>query len=157
MMPMIRLNFARLAALLATGLAATTPAHADSGWGLLNMTQGVTAISREVYDLHMRIFYICCAIAVVVFGVMIWSIVNFRKSKGAVADTTLVHSTRVEVMWTAVPVVILVVMAVPAAKTLVKIEDTTATELSIKVTGFQWGWQYDYLDQGVSFVFRLDR
>src|SRR5690349_2119163 len=102
MMPMIRLNFARLAALLAAGLASSAPAHADSGWGMLNMTQGVTAISREVYDLHMRIFEICVAIAVVVFGVMIWSIVNFRKSKGAVADTTLVHSTRVEVIWTAV-------------------------------------------------------
>jgi cytochrome c oxidase subunit 2 len=157
MMPMIRLNFARLAALLAAGLAGSAPAHADSGWGLLNMTQGVTAISREIYDLHMRIFEICVAIAIVVFGVMIWSIVNFRKSKGAVADTTLVHSTRVEVMWTAIPVVNLVVMAVPAAKTLVKIEDTTNTQLSIKVTGFQWGWQYEYLDQGVSFISRLDR
>jgi len=93
----------------------------------------------------------------VVFGVMIWSIVKFRKSQGAVPDTTLVHSTRVEVMWTAIPVVILIVMAVPAAKTLVKIEDDTNTQLSIKVTGFQWGWQYDYLDQGVSFISRLDR
>jgi len=158
MMPMIRLNFARLAALLAVaGLAVSAPAHAESGWGLLNMTQGVTAISREIYDLHMCIFEICVAIAIVVFGVMIWSIVNFRKSKGAVADTTLVHSTRVEVMWTAIPVVILVVMAVPAAKTLVKIEDTTNTQLSIKVTGFQWGWEYDYLDQGVSYISRLDR
>jgi cytochrome c oxidase subunit 2 len=132
-------------------------AESESGWGLLNMTRGVTAISREIYDLHMRIFEICVAIAVVVFGVMIWSIVKFRKSKGAVADTTLVHSTRVEAVWTAIPVVILVVMAVPAARTLVKIEDTTGTELSIKVTGFQWGWQYDYLDGGVSFIARLDR
>ena len=121
------------------------------------MTPGVTAISREIYDLHMRIFEICVVIAILVFGAMIWSIVTFRKSKGAVADTTLVHSTRVEVVWTAVPVVILVVMAVPAAKTLVKIEDTTNTQLTLKVTGFQWGWQYDYLDQGVSLVSRLDR
>ena len=157
MMPMIRLNFARLAALLAAALALSAPAHAESGWGLLNMTKGVTAISRRVYDLHMEIFEICVAIAIVVFGVMIWSIVKFRKSKGAVADTTLVHSTRVEVMWTAIPVVILIVMAVPAARTLVVIEDTTNTQLSIKVTGFQWGWQYDYLDQGVSFISRLDR
>jgi len=157
MMPMIRLNFARLAALLAAALALSAPAHAESGWGLLNMTKGVTAISRRVYDLHMEIFEICVAIAIVVFGVMIWSIVKFRKSKGAVADTTLVHSTRVEVMWTAIPVVILILMAVPAARTLVVIEDTTNTQLSIKVTGFQWGWQYDYLDQGVSFISRLDR
>ena len=165
MMTMIRLKLAPLAsratlaipALLACLLASPAFAEAESGWGLLNMTQGVTAISREIYDLHMRIFEICVAIAIVVFGVMIWSIVKFRKSNGAVADTTLVHSTRVEVFWTAIPVVILVVMAVPAAKTLVKIEDTTKTQLSIKITGFQWGWQYEYLDGGVSFIARLDR
>jgi cytochrome c oxidase subunit II len=155
MMTMIRSKIALLAALAATAYG--SPASAESGWGLLNMTQGVTAISRRIYDLHMEIFEICVAIAVVVFGVMIWSIVAFRKSKGAVADTTLVHSTRVEVIWTAIPVVILVVMAVPAAKTLVAIEDTTGTEISIKVTGFQWGWQYDYLDGGVAFISRLDR
>ncbi len=157
MMTMIRRTAASLAALAAAAFLLAGPASAESGWGLLNMTQGVTAISRRIYDLHMEIFEICVAIAVVVFGVMVWSIVSFRKSKGAVADTTLVHSTRVEVMWTAIPVVILVVMAVPAARTLVAIEDTTGTELSIKVTGFQWGWQYDYLDQGVEFISRLDR
>jgi cytochrome c oxidase subunit 2 len=156
MMPMIRSNIARLAALLGA-LAGAAPAHAESGWGLLNMTPGVTAISRRIYDLHMEIFEICVVIAIVVFGVMIWSIVKFRKSAGAVADTTLVHSTRVEVMWTAIPVVILIVMAVPAARTLVVIEDTTNTQLSIKVTGFQWGWEYDYLDQGVTYISRLDR
>ena len=157
MKPMIARKIAPLAALAAAGLASVAPAYAESGWGLLNMTPGVTAISREIYDLHMTIFEICVGIAIVVFGVMIWSIVNFRKSKGAVADTTLVHSTRVEVAWTAVPVVILIVMAVPAARTLVRIENTTNSQLSIKVTGFQWGWQYDYLDQGVSLISRLDR
>jgi len=148
MMTMIRSKIAPLRRSLATvatpailaalGCALASPAFAESesGWGLLNMTEGVTAISKEIYDLHMRIFEICVAIAIVVFGVMIWSIVRFRKSKGAVADTTLVHSTRVEVVWTAIPVVILVVMAVPAARTLVKIEDTTNTQLSIKITGF---------------------
>ncbi len=158
MMPMIRRTFAQLAALAlaAFSFAMSAPALADSGWAQLNMTPGVTAISRRIYSLHMEIFEICVAIAVVVFGVMIWSIVNFRKSKGAVADTTLLHSTRVEVVWTVIPVVILVVMAVPAARTLVAIEDTTHTDLNIKVTGFQWGWQYEYLDQGVSLIARLD-
>src|ERR1700758_932589 len=98
------------------------------------MTQGVTHISREIYHLHMKIFWICVAIGVVVFGVMIWSIVAYRKSKGAVSDVTLVHNTKVEIIWTTVPVIILVVMAVPAARTLVEIEDTSKTELSIKVT-----------------------
>jgi cytochrome c oxidase subunit 2 len=157
MMTMIRSKIAQLAALASAAWLLASPASAESGWSQLNMTQGVTAISRRIYDLHMEIFEICVAIAIVVFGVMLWSIFKFRKSKGAVADTTLVHSTRVEVVWTAIPVVILVVMAVPAARTLVAIEDTTGTELSIKVTGFQWGWQYDYLDGGVSFISRLDR
>jgi cytochrome c oxidase subunit II len=143
-------------AALAMALSAT-PAAAESGWSLLNMTRGVTDMSRKIYDLHMLIFWVCVVIAIVVFGAMIWSIIFYRKSKGAVADATLVHNTRVEVIWTAVPVVILVAMAVPAARTLVEIEDTTRTELTIKVTGFQWGWNYEYLDQGVSFFSRLDR
>jgi cytochrome c oxidase subunit 2 len=161
---MIRAKIAQLAKLttaFALSLAGGLPAHASedggSGWGQLNMTQGVTEISRNIYGLHMKIFWICVIIAVIVFGAMIYSIVTFRKSKGAVADVTLVHNTVVELIWTAVPVAILVFMAIPAAKTLVEIEDVTKTDLSIKVTGFQWGWQYEYLDNGVSFFSHLDR
>jgi len=160
---MIRSNFARRAAFFAATTAAlalalqSAPARAESGWGLLNMTQGVTEMSRRIYDLHMLIFWVCVVIAVVVFAAMIWSIAFYRKSQGAVADTTLVHNTKVEIVWTAVPVIILIAMAVPAARTLVEIEDTTKTELTIKVTGFQWGWNYDYLDKGVTFFSRLDR
>ena len=149
----------RVAPLLALAalVAPVRGAEAESGWSLLNMTQGVTDISRRIYDLHMLIFWVCVVIAVVVFAAMIWSLVMYRKSNGAVADTTLVHNTRVEIVWTTVPVFILIGMAVPAARTLVDIEDTTKTELTIKVTGFQWGWNYDYLDQGVTFFSRLDR
>jgi cytochrome c oxidase subunit 2 len=129
----------------------------QSGWSLLNMTQGVTDMSRHIYDLHMLIFWVCVVIGVVVFGAMFWSLIAFRKSQGAVADTTLVHHTKVEIIWTSVPIVILIAMAVPAARTLVEIEDTTKTELTIKVTGFQWGWNYEYLDKGVTFFSRLDR
>jgi len=160
---MIRSICARRAALFAALIAflaiAVQPgaARAESGWGLLNMTQGVTEMSRRIYDLHMLIFWVCVIIAAFVFGAMIWSIVFFRRSQGAVADTTMVHNTKVEIIWTAVPVIILIAMAVPAAKTLVQIEDTTKTDLTIKVTGFQWGWNYDYLDKGVSFFSRLDR
>ena len=142
---------------LAAMAALTSTAHAESGWHLLNMTQGVTDISRKIYSLHMLIFYVCVAIGVVVFGVMIWSLVKFRKSQGAIADTTMVHNTKVEIVWTVIPVAILVAMAVPAANTLVQLEDTRNTELTIKVTGFQWGWQYDYLDNGVVFFSRLAR
>jgi cytochrome c oxidase subunit 2 len=129
----------------------------QSGWSLLNMTQGVTDMSRHIYDLHMLIFWVCVVIGVVVFGAMFWSLIMYRKSQGAVADTTMVHNTKVEIVWTAVPVIILIAMAVPAARTLVEIEDTTKTELTIKVTGFQWGWNYEYLDKGVTFFSRLDR
>jgi cytochrome c oxidase subunit 2 len=143
----------------AVGLAMQAPAQAEtvSGWGLLNMTQGVTDMSRKIYDLHMLIFWVCVAIAAVVFGAMIWSLIAFRKSQGAVADTTMVHNTKVEIIWTALPVIILVAMAVPAARTLVELEDATKSELTIKVTGFQWGWNYEYLDKGVSFFSRLER
>src|SRR6202012_5018334 len=157
---MIRAKIAQLAKLaaLASSLACILPAQAaDSGWGQLNMTRGVTDISRKIYGLHMEIFWICVVIALIVFGAMIYSIVTFRKSKGAVADVTLVHNTTVELIWTALPVAILVFMAIPTAKTLVAIEDTTKTDLSIKVTGLQWGWQYDYLDSGVAYFSRLDR
>jgi cytochrome c oxidase subunit 2 len=152
---MIGEKLASLVFALAAGVGAL-PVYAESGWDQLNMTRGVTHISREIYGLHMRIFWICVAIGVVVFGLMIWSIINYRKSKGAVPDVTLVHNTKVEFAWTIVPIIILVVMAVPAAKTLIEIEDTTRSELTIKVTGFQWGWQYDYLDDGVAYYSRLD-
>ena len=152
---MLRHAYRKLAA--AVLLPVFAPVHADSGWGLLNMTPGVTDISRKIYDLHMEVFWICVGIAVVVFGWMIWSLIAFRKSKGAVADTSLVHNTKVEIIWTTIPVFILIAMAVPAARTLVDIEDTRNTELTIKVTGFQWGWNYDYLDGGVSYFSRLDR
>jgi cytochrome c oxidase subunit II len=152
---MIRNALSKFAA--AALLPAAAQVHAESGWSLLNMTPGVTDISRKIYDLHMEVFWICVGIAVVVFGWMIWSLIAFRKSKGAVADTSLVHNTKVEIIWTTIPVFILIAMAVPAARTLVDIEDTRNTELTIKVTGFQWGWNYDYLDDGVNFYSRLDR
>jgi cytochrome c oxidase subunit 2 len=153
---MIRYAYSKLAAAAAL-LPLAAPVRADSGWGLLNMTPGVTDISRKIYALHMEVFWTCVGIGVVVFGWMIWSLIAFRKSKGAVADTSLVHNTKVEILWTAIPVFILIAMAVPAARTLVDIEDTRNTELTIKVTGFQWGWNYDYLDDGVNYFSRLDR
>ena len=157
---MIRAKLAGYAATLAAAaapLAARAGEEPGSGWSQLNMTRGVTEISRKIYELHMTIFWVCVAIGVVVFGAMIWSLVKFRKSQGAVADVTLVHNTKMEFAWTVVPVIILIAMAVPAARTLVEIEDTSKTELTIKVTGFQWGWQYDYLDDGVMYFSHLDR
>ncbi|HEV2701681.1 MAG TPA: cytochrome c oxidase subunit II [Steroidobacteraceae bacterium] len=139
------------------GLGVATAAHAQSGWSELNMTAGVTAMSRQIYGLHMLMFKLCVGIAVVVFGVMAYSIFAFRKSRGAVADTTLVHSTTVEIIWTIVPIAILVATAVPAATTLIKTEDLRNSQLTIRVTGFQWGWNYEYLNSGVNYFSRLDR
>lgn len=142
-----------LALALALGLFAP---GAHAAWAL-NMPQGVSTMSGEIRDLHMTIFWWCVAIGVFVFGWMIYSIVKFRKSQGATPDTSLLHSTRVEIIWTVVPVLILVVMAVPAARTLIRLEDTRDTELTIKVTGYQWKWQYDYIDSGVSYFSTLAR
>nr|WP_194436488.1 cytochrome c oxidase subunit II [Vibrio fluminensis] len=116
----------------------------------LNMTQGVTQISSEVYHLHMLIFYICCAIALVVFGAMFYSIYKHRKSKGAVA-AHFHESTKVEVIWTVIPIIILIAMAIPATKTLVAMEDTSQSDLTVKITGSQWKWHYSYFGEDVEF------
>lgn len=115
-----------------------------------NMAQGATHISHEVYNLHMAIFYICCVIAVVVFGLMFWSIVHHRKSQGF--EPAQFHgSLKMELLWTAIPVVILVVMAVPATKTLMAMEDASKAELTVLVTGSQWKWHYKYLEYPIEF------
>jgi len=137
----------------AVAAAAALPARAD--WSLLNMSEGVSELSRDIYGLHMLILWICVVIAVFTFGAMIYAMVKFRKSKGAVADTSMLHSTKLEIAWTIVPVFILVGMAIPSVETLIKIEDTSGSELTIKVTGYQWFWQYEYIDGGVSFFSRL--
>jgi cytochrome c oxidase subunit 2 len=140
----------RLLAALALCLVGT-PALAE--WGL-NLPVGVTPLSKEIYGLHQLIFIVCCVIAVLVFGAMIYSIATFRKSKGAVAEQ-FHHSTKLEILWTVIPIAILVFMAIPAAKTLVKIEDTRAPDITIKVTAYQWKWRYDYQEAGVGFFSSL--
>ncbi len=131
------------------------PFVADSGWHLLNMTQGVTDLSKKIYDLHMMVFWVCAVIAVIVYGVMVIALVKFRRSNGAKPDTKMVHSTKAEILWTAAPTIILIVMAIPAARVLIDIEDTRGTQMTLKVTGYQWKWQYEYLDEGFSFFSTL--
>ena len=128
---------------------------AKADWAL-NMPRGVTDLSQETYDLHMMVFWWCVGIGVVVFGVMIISLFKHRKSKGAEpADFT--HSTTAEVIWTAIPVVILILMAVPSAETMIKLEDTRDPDISIVVTGYQWKWHYKYQDTDVAFYSSLSR
>jgi cytochrome c oxidase subunit 2 len=121
----------------------------------LNLRQGVTATSQTVFDLHMLIFWICVIACVLVFAVLIYSIMTHRKSKGAV-PATFHESTTVEIIWTTIPFLVLVGMAVPATKALLALEDTRDADMSIKVTGYQWKWHYDYLDEGISFFSNLD-
>ena len=134
---------------------AALPARAD--WDLLNMPSGVSELSKEIYGTHMLMLWICLIIAVITFGAMIVAMVRFRKSKGAVADQSLLHNARLEATWTIIPVLILIGMAIPAVESLIKIEDTSGSELTIKVTGYQWQWHYEYLGSGVSFFSRLAR
>ncbi len=141
---------------LATALLALVAPAAQAAW-TLNMTPGISAISRNIYSLHMMVFWVCVILAVVVFGVMIYSLVHFRKSKGAVPDISLVHNTKAEIIWTIIPIVILVVMAVPATRTLIETDDATNTELTIRVTGYQWKWGYEYVGSGVTVLSTLDR
>jgi cytochrome c oxidase subunit 2 len=120
------------------------------------MPIGVTTSSRDIYELHMLILGVCVAIALGVYGAMVTAIIRFRKSAGAVASK-FTHNTTAEVIWTVIPAVILVALAVPAAETLIRIEDTRESELTIKVTGYQWRWQYDYIDHEVAFFSTLGR
>jgi len=140
----------------AGGIAACLPVTAAFAAWQLNMTKGVTELSRDIHGLHMLVFWICVIIAMAVFGMMIYSIVKFRHSQGAVA-ANFDHSTKAEVIWTIIPIAILVGMAVPAAETLIKIEDMRDSQLSIKVTGYQWKWHYEYLDKNVAFFSTLAR
>ena len=116
----------------------------------INLTRGVTDISNKVFDLHMLIFWICVVACVLVFAVLIYSIFTHRKSKGAVA-AEFHESTTVEIIWTTIPFLVLVAMAVPATTTLLELEDTRDSDLSIQITGYQWKWKYDYLDEDISF------
>ena len=128
---------------------------ASADWAL-NMPEGVTDLSAETYRLHMMVFWWCVAIAVVTFGAMIYSLLKHRKSLG-VTPARFSHSMKAEVAWTIIPIIILLVMAVPAAETLIKLEDTRDPDLTVIATGYQWKWHYRYQDEDVEFFSSLDR
>lgn len=140
--------FASVAALtLMSGVA-----HAEYG---LNMPVGVTETSRQVYDLHMLILWVCVAIGVVVFGAMIYSMVYHRKSQGAVASQ-FHESMTAELVWTVIPFIILVVMAIPATKVLIEMHDSSEADMTVKITGYQWKWHYEYIGEDLDFFSSLD-
>lgn len=122
----------------------------------LNMGRGVTATSENAYHAHMWVLWVCVIIGVIVFGAMAYAIFTFRKSKGAVA-AQFSHNTKAEVIWTVIPVLILIGLAFPATSSLIKMYDTRDAEMTVKVTGYQWMWSYEYLGENVTFTSRLDR
>lgn len=127
------------------------PAHA--AW-TVNMSPGATEVSHAVFDLHMTIFWICVVIGIIVFGAMLWSIIVHRRSTGQQA-ATFHESTKVEILWTVVPLIILIVMAIPATRTLINIYDNSDSDIDIQITGYQWKWHYKYLGQDVEFFSNL--
>jgi cytochrome c oxidase subunit II len=149
------------AARLVAGLVAATASAAALADGepvrwQLNMTEGVTRTAENAYNMHMLMLWICVAIGVVVFGAMAYAMVKFRKSKGATPDVAFTHSTKLEIIWTVVPVLILVVMAVPATMKVMEQYEARGHEMTVKVTGYQWMWRYEIVGEDVNFVSRLD-
>ncbi|GAA4858097.1 cytochrome c oxidase subunit II [Luteimonas vadosa] len=122
----------------------------------LNMGRGVTASSNHAYEAHMFVLWVCVVIGVLVFGAMAYAMFRFRKSKGAVA-AQFSHNTVAEIIWTVVPVILLIVMAWPATAKLIAMYDTRDSAMTVKVTGYQWLWKYEYLGEGVEITSRLDR
>ena len=146
---------------MAAGALVAAPAlawaqSADPHRWQLNMGRGVTASSQHAYDAHMVALWICVAIGIIVFGAMGWAMFRFRKSKGAVA-AQFSHNTTAEIIWTVIPVVLLIAMAWPATAKLIAMYDTRDSAMTVKVTGYQWMWKYEYLGEGVAFTSRLDR
>ncbi len=136
-------------------------AHAETGsgtgvgWGALNLPAGVTPSSHDIHDLHMLILWICVGIGVLVYGILVYSLIHHRKSKGVV-PATWHENAKLEILWTIIPFLILLAMAVPATKVMMKVYDTGASDMTIKVTGYQWKWRYTYLDEGIDFFSSLD-
>ncbi|MCF6203312.1 MAG: cytochrome c oxidase subunit II [Methylococcaceae bacterium] len=127
-------------------------AHADY---TLNLMKGVTQLSNDVYDLHMLALWICVFVGIGVFGTMFYSIYYHRKSMGHKAEQ-FHENTTVEIIWTIIPTIILIAMAIPATKTMLEMNSTEEAEMSIKITGWQWKWEYDYLDNDIHFFSSLD-
>lgn len=146
---------------MAAGALLAAPAlawaqSADPHRWQLNMGRGVTASSQNAYEAHMIVLIVCVVIGVIVFGAMGYAMFKFRRSKGAVA-AQFSHNTTAEVIWTVIPVLILIAMAWPATAKLIAMYDTRDSDMTVKVTGYQWMWKYEYLGEGVAFTSRLDR
>ena len=149
-----RFNILSKSAYLAPLILSLYSSEVLSDWDALNMREGVTQVSRDVFELHMLIFYICVAIGAVVFSVMFYSLFRYTKKRNP-NPSTFHESTKLEVAWTVVPFLILIAMAVPASKTLTEIYDDEEGEINIQVVGYQWKWEYKYLEDDINFFSNL--
>ena len=149
-----RFNILSKSAYSALLMLSLYPSEVLSDWDALNMREGVTQVSRDVFELHMLIFYICVAIGAVVFSVMFYSLFRYTKKRNP-NPSTFHESTKLEVAWTVVPFLILIAMAVPASKTLTEIYDDEEGEINIQVVGYQWKWEYKYLEDDINFFSNL--
>ena len=149
-----KLNILCKSAFSALLILSLYPSRVLSDWDALNMTEGVTQVSRDVFELHMLIFYICVAIGAVVFSVMFYSLFRYTKKRNP-NPSTFHESTKLELAWTVVPFLILIAMAVPASKTLTEIYDDEEGEINIQVVGYQWKWEYKYLEEDINFFSNL--
>ncbi len=149
-----------LAALTASPAWAAVEPTEPVRWQL-NMTPGVTSTAANAYNAHMIMFWICVVIGAIVFGAMAYAMYKFRHSKGAVPDKDFTHSTKLELIWTTIPVLILIGSAIPATSMVIDQynadHDPKPAEMTVKVTGYQWMWRYEYVGEGVNFISRLDR
>lgn len=148
-----RLKICRLVVMLCATFGAQSVLAAADSWQL-NMYRGVTPLSKDMYYLHMVGMVVCIIIGVVVFGVMTYSLIHHRKSKGY-KPATFHDNMRLEVVWSIIPFLILVGLAVPATRVLIRMDDTEQSEVTIKVVGYQWRWQYNYLNEGISYFSNL--
>ena len=149
-----RFNILSKSAYSALLMLSLYPSEVLSDWDALNMREGVTQVSRDVFELHMLIFYICVAIGAVVFSVMFYSLFRYTKKRNP-NPSTFHESSKLEVAWTVVPFLILIAMAVPASKTLTEIYDDEEGEINIQVVGYQWKWEYKYLEDDINFFSNL--
>ena len=149
-----KFNNLNKSAFAALSMLSLYPSKVLSDWDALNMREGVTQVSRDVFELHMLIFYICVAIGAVVFSVMFYSLFRYTKKRNP-NPSTFHESTKLEVAWTIVPFLILIAMAVPASKTLTEIYDDEEGEINIQVVGYQWKWEYKYLEDDINFFSNL--
>ena len=117
----------------------------------LNLPKPASDIARQIFDLHTITMWIIVGIAVVVYGAMFWSILKHRKSVGHKA-ANFHHNTMVEIVWTTIPFIILIAMAYPATKTILAMKDTSNPDMTVKITGYQWKWEYDYQQDGFKFM-----